>query len=197
MLTTSYDTQMTQLLEFSPLVLFYVAYKLKDIYWATGALMISCVLLMLVHRLQTGKFKTMHVVAAVLALVLGSATLLFRDPRFIQWKLTILMGLTSLAFLGSMLIGRQPLARRMLESAFEQPVEIAPRAWLGINLLWVLWFALLAVANIYIARNFSENVWVNFKMFGITVASIVFMMPQALWLSTKIKTQPAEEASTS
>jgi intracellular septation protein len=187
-----YDTRMNQLLEFAPLVLFYATYKFKDIYWATASLMISCALLMIIHRVQTGKFKTMHVVATVLALVLGTATLLFRDPRFIQWKFTVLLGLTSLAFLGSMLIGKQPLARSMLEGALEQPVDVSERAWGRINLLWAVWFALLSFANFYVARNFSENTWVNFKLWGITIALMLFMVPQAIWLSTKLRPAPEE-----
>jgi intracellular septation protein len=66
-------------------------------------------------------------------------------------------------------------------------LEVAPRTWLLINSLWVLWFALLAAANIYVARNFSESTWVHFKVFGITIALFVFMVPQVLWLSGKTK----------
>jgi intracellular septation protein A len=58
----------------------------------------------------------MHVITAVVVLVLGTATLLLHDKRFIQWKPTVLLGLTALAFLGSSVVGRQPLARRMLEA---------------------------------------------------------------------------------
>ena len=50
------------------------------------------------------------------------------------------------------------------------------------------WFAVLAIANIYIARNFAENVWVNFKVFGITVAMMAFMIPQVIWLNGKTRT---------
>jgi intracellular septation protein len=185
---------MAQLLEWSPLIVFFVAFKTLDIYWATAALMVGCVLVMLVHRARTGKFKTMHVVTAGVALALGSATLWLHDKRFIQWKPTVLLGVTAAVFLGSMLIGRQPLVRRLLESAFEEPLEVSARAWRTLNVLWAVWFAILAFANIYIARNFAENVWVNFKVFGITGATILFVIPQALWLSGKIKPAAAEQA---
>jgi intracellular septation protein len=75
----------------------------------------------------------------------------------------------------------------MLEAVFNQPLPLADRTWLLINTLWVGWLALLAAANIYVARNFDENIWVNFKVFGITVAMLIFMVPQVLWLSGKIK----------
>ena len=55
--------------------------------------------------------------------------------------------------------------------------------------------ALLAAANIYVARNFDESVWVNFKVFGITVAMLIFMVPQVLWLSGKTKTVQSDQAS--
>jgi intracellular septation protein len=186
-----YDTRMSQLLEWSPLIVFFIAFKVLDIYWATAALMIACVLLLLVHRVRTGKFKTMHIITTVVVVLLGTATLLLHDKRFIQWKPTVLLALTSAAFLGSMLIGKQPLVRRMLEAAFEEPVKISSRTWLFINSLWVAWFALLAVANIYVARNFAESVWVNFKVFGISVATMIFLVPQVFWLSSKSTLQPA------
>ncbi len=185
---------MTQLLEWSPLIVFFVAFRLLGIYWATGALMITCVLLMFIHRSRTGRYKTMHVVTAVVVLVLGTATLLLHDKRFIQWKPTVLLGCAALAFLGSAAIGKQPLARRMLEGVFSEPLDLSRHAWLVINTLWACWFAVLAIANIYIAHNFAEGIWVNFKVFGITVAMLIFMIPQVIWLNGKTKTAQTEGA---
>jgi intracellular septation protein len=183
---------MSQLLEWSPLIVFFVGFKTLGIYWATAALMIACVLLMVVHRLQTGKFKTMHVITAAVVVILGSATLLLHDRRFIQWKPTVLLALASIAFFGSMFIGKQPLARRMLEAVFKEPLLISAHAWRVLNSLWVGWFAILAFANIYVARNFPESVWVNFKVFGISIAMMIFMIPQVLWLSGKTASLPVE-----
>jgi intracellular septation protein len=193
-MSVGYDTRMNQLLEWLPLLAFFVVYKLFGIYWATAALMFFSVLQLLVHRLRTGKFKIMHIVIVALALVLGSATLLLHDPKFIQWKPTVLLALAAAAFLGSMFVGRQTLAQRMLEGVFNEPLRISRRAWLLINCLWAAWLALLAAANIYVAFNFAENIWVNFKMFGITLALMVFMFPQVLWLSSKTKAAQSEQA---
>ena len=183
---------MNQLLEWLPLIVFFVGFKLLGIYWATAALMIACVLQLTVHRLRTGEFKTMHIITVVVVLVLGSATLLLHDRRFIQWKPTVLLALAAVAFLGSMVLGKQPLARRLLEAVFKEPLPVSPRTWLLINFLWVGWLALLATANIYVARNFDESIWVNFKVFGITVAMLIFMVPQVLWLSGKTKTAQSD-----
>jgi len=178
---------MTQLLEWTPFLVFFAVYKLKDIYWATGALMLGCLVQLIVHRVRYGKFKTMHLVTFAVVLVLGGATLLLHDRRFIQWKPTVLLACASVVFLASAFIGEKPLARRMLERAFDEPIEIAPRAWLWLNSLWVCWLALLALLNLYVAWNFSEGAWVNFKMFGISIALFIFMVPQVFWLQGKTK----------
>jgi intracellular septation protein len=183
---------MNQLLEWSPLLVFFVVFKLAGIYWATASLMVTCVGLMSIHRLRTGRFKTMHVVTAGVALILGTATLLLHDIRFIQWKPTILLGAAAIAFLGSSLIGRQPLARRMLEGVFSEPLDLSRQTWMLVNSAWAAWFAVLAAANIYIARNFAESVWVNFKVFGISVAMLIFMVPQVIWLNGKTREAQAE-----
>jgi intracellular septation protein len=185
---------MNQLLELSPLIVFFVVFKLQGIYWATAALMAVCTAVMLVHRFRAGSFKPMHVITVAILLVLGSATLFLHDKRFIQMKPTVLLALTAAAFLGSTVIGKQPLARRMLEGVFEEPLEVSPRAWQVINVLWAAWFALLAAANLYVARNFDEDVWVKFKVFGIGAALVVFMIPQVLWLSSKLRRVESETA---
>ena len=178
---------MNQLLEWSPLVIFFVVFKLYGIYWATASLMVTCVGLMIVHRMLTGRFKTMHVATACVVLVLGTATLLLHDKRFIQWKPTVLLGAAALAFLGSSVIGRQPLARRLLEGVFSEPLELSRQTWVLINLGWALWLAALAAANIYIAWNFQESVWVNFKVFGGIGLMLIFVVLQGLMLSRHIE----------
>jgi len=185
---------MNQILEWSPLIVFFVAFKLLGIYWATGALMVTCVSVMLIHRLQFGRFKSMHVVTAAVALVLGTATFLFHDIRFIQWKPTVLLGGAAIAFVCSNFVGRQPLAQRMLEGVFGEPLPLSPHLWRIVNTLWACWFAALGCANIYIARNFEQSIWVNFKVFGISIAMLVFMMPQVFWLYGKTKAAQAESA---
>lgn len=185
---------MNQLIELSPLIVFFVVFKLAGIYWATGSLMVVCTAVMFVHRFRAGSFKAMHVITVAILLVLGSATIFLHDKRFIQMKPTVLLALTAAVFLGSTVIGKQPLARRMLEGVFNEPLEVAPRAWQVLNFLWVGWLTLLAVANLYVARNFDDDVWVKFKVFGISAAIFLFMIPQVFWLNGKLRRVESETA---
>lgn len=182
---------MTQLLEWSPLLIFFVAFKCFGIYWATASLMLTCTAVLLVHRWRSGRFKPIHVITVLTVLILGSATLLLHDKRFIQWKPTVVLGLSAAAFLASAVVGDKPLARRMFEAVFDAPLELSRSAWALLNGLWVAWLALLAGVNLYIAHNFEESVWVSFKVFGIVVAMVLFMIPQVIWLNGK--TRPVSE----
>ena len=181
---------MNALLEWLPLAIFFGVFKAFGIYPATAALMVASVVLLIAHRVRTGKVKPMHAFTAATALVLGTATLAFHDARFIEWKPTVLLGIAAIAFLASARFAREPLARRLLESAFSEPLGVEARTWRRINALWVAWFALLSAANLYVARHYSDAVWVNFKVFGLSIATFVFLIPQVLWLAARAKPAP-------
>jgi intracellular septation protein len=184
---------MALLLDWLPLIAFFVSFKLAGIYWATGVLMLGCVVQLIAHRVQTGSFKALHVAVTSVALVLGSATLLLHDKRYIQLKPTAVFWGLGIAFLASLWIGAKPLARRMLEGALDMPIAIAARGWRQLNLLWVAWFALLGAANLYIAAHFSDSTWVNWKIFGIPAALVAFMLPQVFWLLSRKQASPVAD----
>ena len=175
---------MSALLEFAPLLAFIAAYWLAGIYAATGTLMVAMAVLLLADLLLTRRVPRMHLLSALLVWVLGAATLILRDVRFIQWKPTIFMWALALGFLGSAFIGAQPLAQRLLQPALGE--QTVPRGtWLRLNTSWILFYAAAGAANLYVAWHFSEAVWVKFKVIGLTVATLVFALAQALWLGRR------------
>lgn len=173
---------MQAVLNFLPLAAFMLCYKLGGIYAATVALMVSMVLLALADYVRARRVSGMHALSTVLVLVFGGATLLFHDPRFLKVKPTLLLWLLALAFLASQWIGRAPLVQRMLEPALPPGMSLSRRRWLRVNLLWVGAYILLGVLNLYVARSASEQAWVYFKGFGLTIALALLAMGQALWL---------------
>jgi intracellular septation protein len=175
---------MLAVLEFSPLLAFIAAYYLRGIYFATATLMLTMLLMLAVHWLLTRRLSRMQLLSTVLVLVLGGATLVLRDAHFIQWKPTIFMWILAAAFLLSAYFGNEPLAQRLLKAATAE--HVLPRAlWLRLNQLWVVFYAAAGLANILVARNFSERTWVNFKVIGLTAATLLFALAQALWLAKR------------
>jgi intracellular septation protein len=180
---------MQALLDFLPLAAFLVAYRVGGIYVATAVLMISMVALLAVDWLLKRRLPAMHLISAVLVLLLGTATLVLRDARFLQWKPTIFLWLVAVAAAGSGWIGNAPLAQRLLAPMLGTGAQPSRRVWLRLNWLWVAFYALLGGVNLWVARTASERAWVNFKVFGLTAAFLLFAVGQAAWLSAR--TQPA------
>jgi intracellular septation protein len=174
---------MQALLEFAPLVAFFVAYRVGGLYTATAVLMAGMAILLIVDYARLRRIPTMHALSAVLVFLFGSATLVLHDVRFIQWKPTVFFWLASLAFLASQWIGKQTLTQRMLSAALGgEDIRVADSTWKRLNLLWVAFYAFLGALNLLIAFNLSEHVWVNFKFVGLPVANLIFAGAQVAWL---------------
>lgn len=185
--------------DFFPIVAFFVAYKLKGIYVATGVILIASVIQIAVHWIRTRSVSRMHLTSAGLVLLFGGITLALENPLYIQWKPTILFWLMGIAFLASGFIGEKPLVQRMFQSkamreAMSAPVELTRGEWRNLNLTWVIYFAIVGAANLYVVYNYSENTWVNFKLFGLLGTQIVFVVLQTVWIFSKIRDrEPADE----
>jgi intracellular septation protein len=176
---------MQALLEFAPLAVFLVAYYAAGLYAATAALMVAMGVLLVIDYARGRRVPPMHVLSAVLVFAFGTATLVLHNQRFIQWKPTVFFWLASLAFLGSFWIGERPLAQRFLSAALAGEVHVAPAVWRRLNWLWIVFYLLLGVLNLLVAFNASERTWVNFKVFGLTIATFLFIAAQIAWLARR------------
>lgn len=178
---------MQLLLEYLPVAAFLVAYKFfGGIYVATAVLMVGMTVSLALLWLKGRKMPGVFAASTALVLVFGTATLLLRDPRFIQWKPTILLWLVALAFLVSAFVGKKPLAQRFMEHIVGK-AEMTRGEWLKLNTAWVFYGLLTGAANLYVAYNMSENTWVNFKLWGLMGIMFVFLMGQFAWLYARGK----------
>ena len=172
------------LIDMFPLAAFFAVYAFADIYAATIAVIIACFIQTFGHRFMSGEFEKMHLVTLGLGIVFGGATLALRDPDFIKLKPTIIYLIFAVVFLGSQFAGKQPMVERMVGKALDLPDVM----WRRLNLCWVLFFAMLAYANVFVANNFSELTWVNFKTFGDMVLMAAFVVGQIFFLRRYIRT---------
>jgi intracellular septation protein len=177
---------MQLLVDFIPIIIFFVAYKLYGMYVATAAIMIAISIQIAVQWFTKRTVNKMLLVSGVLVLIFGGITLALRDPLFIQWKLTVVDGLFAIAFLLSRYIGKQTLVERIMGHAIELPQSM----WRQLNMMWVGNFAFLAIANVYVIYNFSEEFWVNFKVWGTLGFTIVIALIQGIWIA---RTLPPEQ----
>lgn len=193
---------MKLLYDFFPVILFFVAYKVYDIYVATAVIIAASAVQIGFHWLRHRKVNRMHLTTAVLVGVFGGITLALRDPVFIKWKPTVVNWLFAAVFLGSQYIGSKPIIQRMMEGIYrdthasesgsEQPptLDLNARDWRTLNVMWSAFFVVLGAVNLFVVYNYSENTWVNFKLFGMLGLTLVFAILQGLWISQRLPDEP-------
>lgn len=179
---------MKLLFDLFPVILFFVAYKLADIYVATAVAIAAGFAQVGWSYLRHRKVETMHWITLGLLVVFGGMTLLLHDPVFIKWKPSIVNWLFAVAFLGSGLFMERNLLQRSMEHAVKLPAPI----WTRLNLAWVLFFVAMGGLNLYVAYSYSEETWVNFKLFGMMGLTLVFLLAQGFYLSRHM--QPEEQS---
>lgn len=182
---------MQLLFDLLPVVLFFVAYKLAGIYVATGVLIVAVLAQTLVSWIRHRKVSPMLLTSAVLVLVFGGLTLLVHDAVFIKWKPTLVNWLFAAAFLASQFMKGPTIVQRLMgEKVTLEPASL----WTRLNLMWVVFFVVVGALNLYVAFNFSESTWVNFKLFGLMGLTFVFALAQGLWLARKSEQVAADPA---
>ncbi|KEG24696.1 septation protein A [Bartonella bacilliformis] len=173
-------------LEMGPLVIFFLAnYKGrwlinnvelfkhfdKPIYPATFIFMVAIVITLSLSWIIVRTISIIPLISGLLVIVFGFLTLWLKDDTFIKVKPTIINSLFSLMLLGSLLLKKQ-LLRYVFDSAF----KITDEGWQILTYCWALFFAFLALLNEIIWRNFSNDFWATFKVFGVVPITILFVM---------------------
>ena len=175
---------MSAVLEFLLLAAFFASYLWKGIFFATGVLMAGSVLVLAISRWHSRKFEPLPLAVTILALVLGSVTLVFHDAVFIKWKFSIVEWLFGGVFFATQFM-RQTLIERMLGAQIHVPAIV----WRRLNLLWALFFILLGSINVYVIYHYDTAAWVNFKVWWSTAAMLTFVIAQALYMSRHVQVQ--------
>ncbi len=180
---------MQLLFDFLPVVAFFVAYKLADIYVATGVIIVASLLQVTIHWLWKRRVNPMHLVTAGMVLVFGGLTLLVHERSFIMWKPTVVNWLFAAAFLASLWrrVSDRPLIQRMFGASGELP-ELGEPLWRRLNWMWIVFFLLMGAINLVVFRNFDEATWVSFKLWGMLGLTLAFILAQSFWIATRTKT---------
>ena len=167
------------LFDLFPIILFFAAYKFAGIFAATAVAIAATVGQIAWVWFRHRKVDTMLWVSLAIVTIFGGATLLFHNPTFIKWKPTALYWMFGVVLLGSAWLLQRNLIRKMLEAQIKLPDPV----WTRLNLAWAGFFIAMGLLNLYVAYNYSEETWVNFKMFGGMGLMLAFVLAQGFYLS--------------
>ncbi|WP_024537971.1 septation protein A [Comamonas badia] len=176
---------MRLLLDFVPILLFFIAYKWHGIYAGTAVLMAAtCVQMAIVWWLDR-KLSTMHKATLVLILLFGALTLVLQDERFIKWKPTVLYAAMALALAIALWVYHKNFLKIMLGSQIALPEAI----WGHLSVAWIGYCLFMAALNGYVAAYFSTDAWMDFKLWGY-VFPVVFIIGQGLYIARHMSESP-------
>lgn len=178
---------MKLLLDFFPIILFFVAFKLAGIYVATGVAIVATIAQIAWLRYSTGKVEPMQWMSLGVIVLFGGATIVAQNDTFIKWKPTVLYWLMG----GALLVGQLFFRKNLLKSLMGAQMQLPEPAWRVMNWSWTAFFAVMGVLNLWVAFHFDTDTWVNFKLFGGLGLMAVFVVAQALYLSRYMKPDEA------
>jgi len=171
------------LFDIFPVVLFFIAFKVKGIYVATAVAIAATFLQVGWLWMRRKRIDPMLWASLAIIVIFGGATLALQNETFIKWKPTVLYWLFAAALAGTEALAGKNLMRTMLGSQIQLPVQV----WTRLNWSWAGFFAFMGAANLFVAYNFSTDLWVNFKLFGGVGLMVLFVLGQALFLARYIQ----------
>ena len=116
----------------------------------------------------------MQLITLAIVLVMGTMTVWLNDERFFKMKPTLIYAFFA-GVLGFGLLQGKSYLRLVMDEALPMQAE----GWMVLTRRITGFFAGLAVLNEVVWRNFSTEIWVDFKIFGLTGAMFLFFLTQA------------------
>ncbi len=180
------------LLDYLPLILFFGAFKLFDIYTATAVAIGASIVILVGLKLARQKIETMMWVNVAIVVVAGGATLLLHDEKFIKWKPSILFWAMGIGLaVAHFWMKKNPLG------AILKGIEVPRPIWDKAVISWLILYLALGALNVLVAfgLGLSTATWVNVKVFGYTVIFFVFVVCQLIWLQKHMPPMPEAVAA--
>ncbi len=156
-------------LDIGPLVLFFAANARFGIFTATASFMAAVLIALAVAYAKTRRIEVMPLVTAIIVFIFGGLTLILHNDTFIKLKPTIIYVL-----FGGTLIGGLAFGKSFLGILFDSVFDLTDEGWRKLTWRWAFFFFALAVLNEIVWRNFSTDVWVSFKLFGVVPLTFLF-----------------------
>lgn len=176
---------MKQLLEFIPLILFFVVYKTYGVQEAALVLVVATVIQFVALKVLYKKIEKSQWIVGLSVVFFGLLTAYFNDLAFLKWKVTIINALFAAVLLISQFVFHKPLIQMLLGKELKLPQPVYEK----LNLGWAVFFLICMAINIIISQFFSDDVWANFKVFGLTGLSLVAVVATGFYLYPHLKQQ--------
>lgn len=163
--------------ELGPIFVFFATYKYSDIFVATLSMLVVTIGGLIVSYIIDRKISFPLLVSGLVLLGTGTLTLINEDPMFIKMKPTIVYFVFgAILFIGAM--RKQGFMKHVFSAAMKLPND----SWIVLSRRFSYFFFFLALFNEIIWRNFDEQFWVDFKVFGFAPVIFLFVLSQVPYI---------------
>jgi intracellular septation protein len=158
-------------LEMIPLIAFFITYYItKDLFLATGVCIATSWGYLIACKLKSGKIPKMVWLNTLVITVLGGITITLHNKMFVMLKPTALFWIVGTSILIGHIFNKNSI-KLMLSKELNLPSSL----WNKLNLAFGIFFIFMGGLNLFVAFNFSEYVWVKFKVFGTLGLTLLFI----------------------
>ncbi|MCC5887298.1 MAG: septation protein IspZ [Gammaproteobacteria bacterium] len=172
---------MKQFLEFAPILAFFITYYVgeRDLLAATGVLIVAQTVLTAGLYLRYRKLDRPMQIQFWAVVLLGGLTLALNNVAFIQWRPTLVNWILAAGLALSQIFGERNLLERMLGGQLPLP----RRAWNHLAWGWCAAFFFAGALNLVVVFQFSEEFWVNYKLFGGFALTLCYVIATVVYLA--------------
>tara|TARA_B100001027_G_C16221945_1_gene310230 strand:+ start:405 stop:959 length:555 start_codon:yes stop_codon:yes gene_type:complete len=177
------------LLETLPLVALFVGTSMFSLYIGAFAAILSSAVLIFYQYVKDKSILYFPLFSTLISLVFLAAAFITEETIFIK----IQSSLFNISFAGLLIFGwaqNYPVMRLF----FGRQFLLTHETWMKLSLRWGLFFVCLAIANEAAWRTFTDEGWVNIKVFVFAPATALFMAAQIpLTLKGRVTEQSSKD----
>lgn len=181
---------MTFIIEYLPLIIFFITYQLYDLVTATTLLLYSTILSVMIAYIKKYKLSNQQIISTTLIIISSSLTYFTGNSNFIKIKPTILY-----LILATILYYSLKRGNLLIKTFLQNRIEISNEIAIIVTKRTIKYLFTMAILNEIIWRNFSDNFWVNYKLFATTIISLMFIIKQTKYIISNTN-QPSEHINT-
>lgn len=180
---------MKQILNFIPLVIFFIFLNTHDIFTAVKALMISSSVVFVLFLILYKGVSKVEIFSFLMIMVFGALTLIFHNQAFIKWKVTLINFIFAIA----LIIGQYVFKKNLLQTLLGKELELEDRYWNTINLFWILFFIATGLFSLYVTYYTSDQFFGTFKTFILPGATLAISLITGIYIYKKSTQQDKSE----
>lgn len=169
---------MKQLLNFVPLVVFFVFLTMYDIFVGVQALMIASCVSLVIGMILYKKIDKVELISFLMVMIFGGITLATKEAIFIKWKVTII----NFLFASVLLISQSIFKKNLIQKMLGKELQLDDIIWNKLNLIWIVFFILCGTFSLIATYYMSDNFFWKFKVFILPILSLLLSLISGIYI---------------